>query len=138
MKMFLAILCLCAVHASAQLVPKLTVTVTLPSLAEARAERTRQTNALAQVKSEIDPLDERPRLSISPENGRAMVVTTTLYAGKPMLLAAQEFIRTNNWPAGTIVRIERHLCPHTNAVPAGWIGCNNDPRAENTRIVLKP
>lgn len=124
--------------ASAQLVPKAVVTLELPTQKAADDEKTRQLSEQAKEVAEKDALDVEPKVVAIGPSGKPVVHTTRHFDSKATAVSLEDFVKAGAFPKGSFIRIESHLCPHTNEPPKGWLGCKLDPRAENSVTEVKP
>lgn len=128
-----------AVSSFGQLAPRVEIKVTASVSKDIADTKTLlDAKQLALNSGKTSPLDITRTVSTNKIDGKVESYGVNFFAAKAALLTAKEFIQTNNWPAGTIITVRHHLCPSSNALPAGWLGCTLDPRAEWAEVVLKP
>lgn len=137
MKAFAAFLVFAA-SVSAQLSPRVELTVTVSTLKQATDARTALDAKALEVNIGKVMLINTPSVVETNSAGKPEMRSVTFYAGKAAMLTAKQFIQTNKWPSGTVISVKHHLCPGTNTPPVNWRGCSDDPRAESFEAVLKP
>ena len=137
MKTLLALL-LFVVSASAQLSPRVELTVTFATVKQANDARTALDAKALEVNIGKVASINTPSVVATNSAGKPELRSVTFYGGKAAMQIAKQFIQTNQWPAGTVISVKHHLCPGTNTPPTGWLGCFDDPRAESTEVTFKP
>ena len=139
MKFLALLLLLSALPAFAQFTPRLEISGSFTSVAQANAARGIITNKLAQLRSgAADVLDR----GFSNNTNTATVTASTIigFANTNLLHAATTWLQTNAFPGqGWTITVNSHLHP-TNAAsyPANWLGCRLDPRAEHFAFTITP
>ena len=129
---------LIAFSASAQLAPRIALSGEFTSLAQANSAKNVIRNKLDSVKSNLADSLDRP-FTVSTNFGMVTIQSVDFFAGTNLQAQAIRWMQTNVFGGtGWTVTIHTHLCPGTNAVPAGWLGCELDPRARATNIVVTP
>ena len=129
---------LLAVTASAQLVPRLQLTGNFTSFAQANNARNVISNKLVSARSGLVHALDLP-FRFSTNAGVVNVTSVEFFASTNLQNTAIRWMQTNQFGgSGWTVTISSHLCPGTNAVPAGWTGCALDSRAQSTNIVITP
>ena len=138
MKILLALLLVLALDASAQLTPRVEIQVSASKAKDVSDSLTDWKKADDKLKPEKDAKNDKAGTSQTDISGTVFFNAITFHGSKTAAQDAKQFIATNAFPKGSVVRFNFHLCPFTNDPPANWLGCKLDPRAEHSETVLKP